>query len=119
MNTDNMKFQEWIEWANKPNERREGRNNILPEIVEYLQEHPKDFYLPELSMEGCSYITAPEVDPVTWESLSETLIDQCLENTFGPRYNSITEIPKDELIKVASGIIGQEAAEKFADYISK
>lgn len=107
----------WVEWAKKPNERREGRNNILPEIVEYLQEHPEDFSKPAKSMEGCSYIAAPEVDPVTWESLSETLIDQCLENHFGIKYSNISEIPHDEIVSLASGIIGQEVAEKFADFI--
>ena len=112
-----MKFQEWIDWAKMSNERREGRNNILPEIVEYLQEHPKDFYLPALSMEGCSCIAAPDVDAVTWESLSETLIDQCLENTFGSNYNRISEIPHDEIVRLASGIIGEKVAEKFADFI--
>ena len=114
MNTD---FQNWIEWAKKPSERKKGRDNILPEIVEYLLEHPKDFYLPALSMEGCSHIAAPDVDPVTWKSLSETLIDQCLENTFGSSYNRISEIPHDEIVRLASGIIGEKVAEKFADFI--
>ena len=115
METDNMTFEEWIDWAKMPCEN--GGNNILPEIVEYLQKHPEDFSRPTRCMEGCPYVPSPGVDPITWRSLSDDLITQFLKNTFGTCYNSILEIPGNELIRHASGIIGSEVAEKFADFM--
>lgn len=107
----------WIEWARKPNERRDGRNNILPEIIDYLTDHPEEFDKPILLIDGSPHIIAPAVSPRTWEAVSESLIEQCLENVFGKRYDSIASIPKDEIVHLIAGIIGTDAAEKFADYI--
>ncbi len=114
---ESINYTEWMEWANKPSEKRPGRNNILPEIVEYLLEHPEDFNEPAKSIEDCPYILAPSVSPRTWVALSEVFIDQTLENRFGERYNSVVDIPQRDLICLISGIIGSEAAERFTNYI--
>jgi hypothetical protein len=119
MNTNNMTFQEWIDWAKMPNKRREGRNNILPEIVDYLTEHPEEFDEPSQLIEGRPHIIAATVSPRTWEAVSESFIDQCLENTFGKKYDSIASMPKEEIVHQIAGIIGNDAAEKFADYIMR
>ena len=116
--TENKNFEEWLEWAKQPNERREGRTNILTEIVEYLKAHPEDFVEPVTSMEGCSYIAAPGVDPRTWEAVSETIIDQCLDNHFGAKYNAVSNIPKEELVRQIAGIIGPDAANRFAQFVA-
>jgi hypothetical protein len=119
MNTNNMTFQEWIDWAKMPNKRREGRNNILPEIVDYLTEHPEEFDEPSQLIEGRPHIIAATVSPRTWEAVSESFIDQCLENTFCKKYDSIASMPKEEIVHQIAGIIGNDAAEKFADYIMR
>jgi hypothetical protein len=46
-------------------------------------------------------------------------VDQCLENTFGKRYDSIASMPKEEIIHQLAGIIGPEVAKNFADYITR
>ena len=118
MSTENKDFEEWLVWANQPNERREGCTNILPEIVEYLKAHPEDFVEPVTSMEGCPYIAAPGVDSRTWEAVSETIIDQCLDNHFGKKYNAVSHIPKEELVGLIAGIIGPDAASRFAQFVA-
>ena len=40
---NSVSYTEWMEWAKKPSENRNGRKNILPEIVEYLSDHPEEF----------------------------------------------------------------------------
>lgn len=96
------KLEKWLEWANLPNERREGRTNILPEIVRYLKTYPED----------------SSEDLHTWEAISETLIDQCLGNTFGTKYQNLAMIPEEELVRLIAGIIGPDAAEKFAGFVT-
>ena len=118
MNTEIKDFEEWIKWANQPNERREGHKNILPEIVEYLKAHPEDFVEPVASIEGCPYIAAPGVDPQTWKAVSETIIVQCLDNHFGKKYNVVSRIPKEELVRQIAGIIGPDAANRFAQFVA-
>lgn len=118
MNTENKGFEEWLEWANQPSQRREGRTNILPEIVEYLKAHPEDFIEPVTSVEGCPWIAAPGVDPQTWEAVSETIIIQCLDNHFGKKYNAVSHIPKEELVRLIAGIIGPDAANRFAQFVA-
>lgn len=118
MNTENKDFEEWLEWANQPNERREGRTNILPEIVAYLKAHPEDFVETVTSMEGCSWIASPGVDPQTWEAVSESLIDSCLESHFGAKYDAISDIPNEEIVRLIAGIIGPEAANRFAQFVA-
>ena len=118
MNTENKGFEEWLEWANQPSQRREGRTNILPEIVAYLKAHPEDFVETVTSMEGCSWIASPGVDPQTWEAVSESLIDRCLESHFGAKYDAISDIPKEELVRQIAGIIGPEAAHRFAQFVA-
>ena len=119
MNTKNKDFEEWLEWANQPNERREGRTNILPEIVAYLKAHPEDFVETVTSMEGCSWIASPGVDPRTWEAVSETIIDRCLDNHFGTKYDVVSNIPKEELVRQIAGIIGPDAAKRFAQFVAE
>lgn len=114
---ESISYTEWIEWAKNASESRSGRKNILPEIVDYLAEHPDEFNEPVQLIEGRPNIIAPTVSPRTWVGVSEFFIDHCLENMFGKRYDSIASIPKDEIVHLIAGIIGTDAAEKFADYI--
>jgi hypothetical protein len=114
---ESINYTEWMEWANKPNENRSGRNNVLPEIVEYLSDHPEEFNESAQSIEDCAYIMSPSASPRTWLGVSETIIDQFFENRFGERYNSVVDIPQRDLICLISGIIGSEAAERFTNYI--
>ncbi len=101
MNANLDSFERWIEWSNQPNERREGRTNILPDIVRYLKDHPEN------SSENLR----------TWEFVSETLIDQCLDNTFGTKYQTLAEIPKEVLVRLIAGIIDPDVAQKFAEFV--
>lgn len=117
MNANIENYEKWLEWAKQPNERREGRTNILPEIVQYLKAHPEDFQELAKGMEDCSWIAAPNVDSRTWETVSETLIDSNLDNTFGTKYQTLAEIPKEDLVRQIAGIIGPDAAKRFADFI--
>ena len=80
-------------------------------------EHPEEFDESSLLIEGRPHIIAATVSPRTWEAVSESFIDQCLENSFGKKYDSIASMPKEEIVHQIAGIIGNDAAEKFADYI--
>ena len=113
-----ISYSEWMEWAKKPSETRKDRNNILPEIIDYLTEHPEDFNEP-VQLIGGLPIAAPGVSPRTWVSVSETLVDQCLEYPFGKSYDSIASMPKEEIIHLLAGEIGPEVAKNFADYITR
>lgn len=113
---ESISYSEWMEWAKKPSDTRKGRNNILPEIIDYLTDHPEDFKEPVQVIDGLP-IAAPSMSPRTWVGASETLVDQCLENTFGKRYDSIVSIPKEELTRLLAGIIDPEIANKIADYV--
>ena len=115
---ESSSYSEWMEWAKMPSETWKGRNNILPEIIDYLTEHPEDFNEP-VQLIGGLPIAAPGVSPLTWVGVSETLVDHCLENTFGKRYDSIASMPKEEIIHQLAGIIGPEVAKKFADNITR
>ena len=121
-------LQEWVDWANSPSTSREGRNNILPEIVNFIRREAsmnlgqdfKDFYKwwknPETEEfgEDTNYIS-----PRVWQGISETLIGQCLENTFGTRYNLLSEIPVEEILRLLSGtLIGESKILDLAAYIS-
>lgn len=113
---ESISYSEWMEWAKKPSDTRKDRNNILPEIIDYLTDHPEDFKEPVQVIDGLP-IAAPSMSPRTWVGASETLVDQCLENTFGKRYDSIVSIPKKELTRLLAGIIDPEIANKIADYV--
>ena len=115
---ESISYSEWMEWAKKPSETRKDRNNILPEIIDYLTEHPEDFNEPVQLIDGLP-IAAPGVSPRTWVSVNESLVDQCLENTFGKRYDSIASMPKEIIIHYLAGIIGHKVAKKFADTITR
>ena len=115
---ESISYSEWMEWAKKPSETRKDRNNILPEIIDYLTEHPEDFKEPVQLIDGLP-IAAPGVSPRTWVSVNESLVDQCLENTFGKRYDSIASMPKEIIIHYLAGIIGHKVAKKFADTITR
>ena len=94
---ESISYSEWMAWAKKPSETRKDRNNILPEIIDYLTEHPEDFNEP-VQLIGGLPIAAPGVSPRTWVSVNESLVDQCLENTFDKRYDSIEYMTKEEII---------------------
>ena len=115
---ESISYSEWMEWAKKPSETWKGRNNILPEIIDYLTEHPEDFNEPVQLIDGLP-IAAPGVSPLTWVGVSETLVVQCLENRVGKRYVSIASMPKEEIIHQLAGTIGPEVSKKFADYITR
>lgn len=103
----NRKFQEWEDWANKPSSVREGRSNILPEIVSYIK--------------LISQIEPSEEVFSIWESVSDLLIDQCLDNKFGIRYNSISEVPSEEVVRLLIGIVGLDERDvvNFAASVSR
>lgn len=113
-----ISYSEWMEWAKKPSETWKGRNNILPEIIDYLTEHPEDFKEPVQLIDGLP-IAAAGVSPLTWVGVSETLVVQCLENRFSKRYDSIASMPKEEITHLLAGIIGPKVSKKFADYITR
>lgn len=113
-----ISYSEWMEWAKKPSETWKGRNNILPEIIDYLTEHPEAFKEPVQLIDGLP-IAAPGVSPLTWVGVSETLVVQCLENRFSKRYDSIASMPKEEITHLLAGIIGPKVSKKFADYITR
>lgn len=115
---ESISYSEWMEWAKMPSETRKGRNNILPEIISYLMNYPEDFNEPVQLIDGLP-IAAPGVSPRTWLGVSETLVDQCLDNWYGKRYDTIASMPKEEIIHLLAGIIGPEVAKKFAEYITR
>ena len=115
---ESISYSEWMEWAKKPSETRKDRNNILPEIIDYLTEHPEDFNEP-VQLIGGLPIAAPAVSPRTWVGASEHLVIHCLETRFGKRYDSIASMPKEEIIHQLAGTIGPEVSKKFADYITR
>lgn len=115
---ESISYSEWMEWAKKPSETRKDRNNILPEIISYLTNHPEDFNEPLQVIDGLP-IAIPGVSPRSWVGASEALIDQCLNNSFGKRYVSIASMPEEEIIHQLAGIIGPEVAKRFADYITR
>ena len=115
---ESISYSEWMAWAKKPSETRKDRNNILPEIIDYLTEHPEDFKEPVQLIDGLP-IAAPGVSPLTWVGVSETLVVQCLENRFSKRYDSIASMPKEEITHLLAGIIGPKVSKKFADYITR
>ena len=118
--------KEWLEWAKKESSRRPGRKNVLTDIVSYIESELKrdpkefgDFY--EMWSHPTGELNGEKgtANPRTWEALSETLIDQCLENRFGKRYPSISSMPKAALAHIASGIVGGDVAKRFATFVAQ
>ena len=70
---ESISYSEWMEWAKKSSDTRKGRNNILPEIIDYLTEHPEDFNEP-VQLIGGLPIEATAVSPRTWVGESEHLV---------------------------------------------
>lgn len=102
---ESMSYEEFMKWAIEPSENRPGRNNILPEIVDYLKIHPEHF--------------RKTISPRSWLGLSETLIDQSLENAYGKRYDRISDIPYKELLNLSSGIIlDEDIVKSFSSFLS-
>lgn len=112
---ESMSYEEFMKWAIEPSENRPGRNNILPEIVDYLKIHPEHFRKAIETKSGPWDVPSPR----SWLGLSETLIDQCLENTFGKRFDRISDIPYEELLSHISGIIlDEDIAKSFSQFVS-
>jgi hypothetical protein len=118
--------KEWLDWAKKDSSRRPGRKNVLTDIVSYIESELKrdpkefgDFY--EMWSHPTGELNGEKgtANPRTWEALSETLIDQCLENRFGKRYPSISSMPKAALAHIASGIVGGDVAKRFATFVAQ
>ena len=118
--------KEWLEWAKKESSRRPGRKNVLTDIVSYIESELKrdpkefgDFY--EMWSHPTGELNGEKgtANPRTWEALSETLIDQCLENRFGKRYPAISSMPKAALAHIASGIVGGDVAKRFATFVAQ
>ena len=118
--------KEWLEWAKKESSRRPGRKNVLTDIVSYIESELKrdpkdfgDFY--EMWSHPTGELNGEKgtANPRTWEALSETLIDQCLENRFGKKYPSISSMPKAALAHIASGIVGGDVAKRFATFVAQ
>jgi hypothetical protein len=118
--------KEWLDWAKKDSSRRPGRKNVLTDIVSYIERELKrdpkefgDFY--EMWSHPTGELNGEKgtANPRTWEALSETLIDQCLENRFGKRYPSISSMPKAALAHIASGIVGGDVAKRFATFVAQ
>lgn len=112
---ESMSYNEFMDWAKKPSENRPGRDNILPDIVEYLSTHPEHFRKTHETQNGPWDAPSPR----SWLGLSESLIAQCLENDFGKRYNRIADIPYEEVISLTAGILLDEAiCISFAKFIT-
>ncbi|MEE3308523.1 hypothetical protein [Sharpea azabuensis] len=118
--------KDWLEWAKKESSRRPGRKNVLTDIVTYIESELKrdpkdfgDFY--EMWSHPTGELNGEKgtANPRTWEALSETLIDQCLENRFGKKYPSISSMPKSVLADMASGIVGGDVAKRFATFVAQ
>lgn len=119
--------KDWMEWANSPSKKWQGRNNILSEIVSYIHSEYRnypdtfgDFYEMYNHRNGelnGEYATAC---PRTWEALSDYLIIKylkCYDET--KRKNSISDIGIQELSDAAAGIVGRDVADRFAHYVSR
>ena len=127
-NNKNMEsvIQEWIDWANSPSDSRSGRHNVLPEVVSFIvSESAKHsggfaFFLdwwknPKSAPTGVVFTWIPEV----WEAISEELMDQCLENTFGERHSSLKDVPDAELQRLLNGHVNLDSKDidNFIQYI--
>ena len=118
--------KDWLDWAKKKSSKREGRTNVLLDIVSYIESELKrdpsdfgDFYEMWSHPTGELNGDKATASPRTWEALSETLIDQCLENTFGKQYPSVSSMPKSVLSDIAAGIIGGDVAKRFATFVAQ
>lgn len=118
--------ESWLEWAKKESKNRPGRKNVIPEITNYIteeiREHPNDFgdfYEMWSHPQGDLDATKGTACPRTWEALSETIIDQALNNRFGKRYDSVADIPQRDLVEMATGIVGGAVANRFANFVSR
>lgn len=118
--------KDWLAWAKMESDRRPGRKNVLTDIVSYIESEIKrdpkeygDFY--EMWSHPTGELNGEKgtANPRTWEALSETLIDQFLENKFGKRYPNISSMPKAVLADAASGIVGADVAKRFATFVSQ
>jgi hypothetical protein len=99
---------------------------VLLDIVSYVESELKrdpnefgDFYEMWTHPNGDLDGTKGTASPRTWEALSETLIDQKLDNAFGKKYPSISSMPKAELKKLAAGIVGGDVADRFAEFVAQ
>jgi len=118
--------KDWIEWARQESNHRRGRKNVLSDIVSYIESEIKrdpqnygDFYEMWTHPTGELNGEKGTANPRTWEALSETLIDQCLENEFGKKYSTISSMPTKTLAEIASGIVGGDVAKRFAQFVSQ
>lgn len=118
--------KDWLEWAKKESSRRPGRKNVLTDIVSYIESELKrdpkefgDFYEMWKHPSGDLNGEKGTANPRTWEALSETLIDQCIENRFGKKYPAISSMPKSALAHIASGIVGADVAKRFATFVAQ
>ena len=110
-------FEDWIEWGIMPSKRDNRCTNVLPEIIMYLKEHPEDFYRTPKGVDGFPWIAGPTADPRGWLAFSDTLYINYLDNDFGTKYTDVRSIPKSELFKAGTGIIGEDVAERFAQFV--
>ena len=118
--------KDWIAWATQPSKNRQGRKNVLTDIVSYIESELKrdpkdfgDFYEMWSHPSGELNGDKGTANPRTWEALSETLIDQCLENTFGKKYATVSAMPKKALAEIAAGIVGGDVAKRFASFVAQ
>lgn len=118
--------KDWIAWAMQPSKNRQGRKNVLTDIVSYIESELKrdpkgfgDFYEMWSHPSGELNGDKGTANPRTWEALSETLIDQCLENTFGKKYATVSAMPKKDLAEIAAGIVGGDVAKRFASFVAQ
>jgi len=118
--------KDWLDWAKRDSSRRPGRKNVLTDIVSYIESELKrdpknfgDFYEMWTHPTGVLNGEKGTANPRTWEALSETLIDQCLDNRFGKKYPAISSMPKAALAHIASGIVGGDVAKRFATFVAQ
>lgn len=118
--------KDWIAWASQPSKNRPGRKNVITDVVSYIESELKrdpknfgDFYEMWSHPSGELNGNKGTANPRTWEALSETLIDQCLENTFGKKYVAVSAMPQKELANIAAGIVGGDVAKRFASFVAQ
>lgn len=118
--------KDWIAWATSDSKKRQGRKNVLTDIVSYIESELKrdpkdfgDFYEMWSHPSGELNGDKGTANPRTWEALSETLIDQCLENRFGKKYPTVSAMPKKALAEMAAGIVGGDVAKRFASFVAQ